>query len=388
MTITGSYNGTQTATLTINPPVLMTLSLAPATVIGGSSSTGAVTLSNPAPAGGAIVGLSTDYSVGLEGVVSPSGLPADGSIDWLSLGPTLTPIASGTTVPVAGLPGTTMTFSTANGLSQMTAIQCPGDGCVWYGNFTPGTTILWTGGAYEGESWVGNVPLILTFSSPQRGVGFQIMPDLFGSFTATLCAYDAADTLLGCVPFAGSADETNTDGSAIFAGLYGDAQQISKVTVHAGGSPTAQGVAIGSVVVANAQRQMVPLSVLVPEGATTATFPVSTTAVSSSMTVNIAGSYNGIQTAALTINPAVLTAISLDPASLVGGETSTGTATLNGPAPAGGAVVALSSDSPIVPGIELVTSFDDLPLDGSVDWAVLGASLTPVPSGTSVPIAG
>src|SRR5207253_2276380 len=53
LTISGVYGGvTQTASLTILPPVLTSLTLSPSSVTGGNSSTGTVTLSGPAPSGG------------------------------------------------------------------------------------------------------------------------------------------------------------------------------------------------------------------------------------------------------------------------------------------------------------------------------------------------
>ena len=48
----------------------------------------------------------------------------------------------------------------------------------------------------------------------------------------------------------------------------------------------------------------------------------------------------------LTVNPPVLALVTLNPSSVVGGISSSGTMTLTGPAPAGGISVALSSDNP------------------------------------------
>jgi hypothetical protein len=90
-----------------------------------------------------------------------------------------------------------------------------------------------------------------------------------------------------------------------------------------------------------------PASVTVAAGATSATFSLGTSAVADSTAVTITASYGGAtRTATLTVLPAVLTSLTLNPTSVVGGlETSTGTVTLNGPAPAGGAQVALSSNN-------------------------------------------
>ena len=91
-----------------------------------------------------------------------------------------------------------------------------------------------------------------------------------------------------------------------------------------------------------------PASVTVAAGATSATFSVATGAVAVSTPVTISASYGGAtQTASLTVLPAVLSSLSLNPSSVMGGPLgkSTGTVTLNGAAAAGGAVVALSSNS-------------------------------------------
>jgi Domain of unknown function (DUF4082)/Putative Ig domain/Bacterial Ig domain len=90
-------------------------------------------------------------------------------------------------------------------------------------------------------------------------------------------------------------------------------------------------------------------SVIVPAGATSATFTVSTSVVAMVTPVAISASYGGVtQTATLTVTPPPLPTVSsvtLNPTSVIGGTSSTGTVTLSGPAPAGGAQVALSSNN-------------------------------------------
>jgi hypothetical protein len=91
----------------------------------------------------------------------------------------------------------------------------------------------------------------------------------------------------------------------------------------------------------------VPASVTVPAGATSASFSIGTSAVADNTAVTISASYGGAtRSATLTVLHAVLSSLSLSPTSVVGGlQSSTGTVRLNGPAPAGGAQVALSSSS-------------------------------------------
>jgi hypothetical protein len=93
----------------------------------------------------------------------------------------------------------------------------------------------------------------------------------------------------------------------------------------------------------------IPSNVTVPAGATSASFNVSTGAVATATPVAISASYGGgTQTASLTVLPAILLSLTLNPATVTGGNPSTGTVTLNGPAPGGGAVVSLSSSDPSV----------------------------------------
>ena len=95
----------------------------------------------------------------------------------------------------------------------------------------------------------------------------------------------------------------------------------------------------------------VPSSVTVAAGATSVTFTISTSAVGSSTTVTISAAYGGAtRSASLTVTPApppptTISSLTLDPANVIGGQSSTGTVTLTGPAPAGGAQVFLSSSN-------------------------------------------
>ena len=61
--ISVTYHGTLSITLTVDPPALSAPSLAPASVIGGSPSTGTVTLTGPAPKGGTVATLTYGSSV-------------------------------------------------------------------------------------------------------------------------------------------------------------------------------------------------------------------------------------------------------------------------------------------------------------------------------------
>jgi hypothetical protein len=91
-------------------------------------------------------------------------------------------------------------------------------------------------------------------------------------------------------------------------------------------------------------------SITIPAGSTTATFTVTTSPVSADTTSTITGTYNGVsKQAVLTVTAAAVVAnlamISLNPTTVQGGANSTGRATLDNPAPATGAMVALTSSN-------------------------------------------
>src|SRR5207245_7602319 len=84
VSMSASYvGGTQTATLTVIPPIVSSLALSPANVTGGSPSAGTVTLNGPAPAGGAQVTLSSNNpaaGVPASVTVAPGGTSAGFSV--------------------------------------------------------------------------------------------------------------------------------------------------------------------------------------------------------------------------------------------------------------------------------------------------------------------
>jgi hypothetical protein len=94
---------------------------------------------------------------------------------------------------------------------------------------------------------------------------------------------------------------------------------------------------------------IVPASVTVLAGATSANFSVTSNTVTVVSAGNISASYNGVsKSTTFTVNPqptATLSSLVLKPTSVRSGDSSSGTVTLTAPAPAGGLIVNLSSTS-------------------------------------------
>jgi trimeric autotransporter adhesin len=99
---------------------------------------------------------------------------------------------------------------------------------------------------------------------------------------------------------------------------------------------------------ANVNVATVPVSVLVSAGTTSKTFTVTSKPVASTAMVGITATYSGAsKTAVLTVDPPVLSGLTLSPATIAGGcQGSTGKVTLSGKAPIGGLVVPLTNTNP------------------------------------------
>ena len=95
----------------------------------------------------------------------------------------------------------------------------------------------------------------------------------------------------------------------------------------------------------------VPATVTLAPGATSGSFTITTSSVTSSTPVDLTASYAGdIQVVTLTVSPSAaptLSGLTLNPSIVSGGASATGTVTLSGPAPAGGVVIALKSGRPM-----------------------------------------
>jgi hypothetical protein len=240
---------------------LSSLSVSPTSVTGGNSSTGTVTLSGPAPAGGAIVALSSSNT-------TVASVPSSVTV---AAGATTAMFTVSTSV-VAG--STTVAISATYGSATRSAL------------------------------------LTVTPASPP--------PATLSSLSLNPTSVTGGNSSTGTVTLSGPAP--------------------------AGGAQ----VALSS---SNTTVARVPSSVTVAAGATTATFTVSTSAIAASTTVTISAICGGAtRSASLTVTPVpppppTLASLTLNPANVFGGQSSTGTVTLTGPAPAGGAQVLLSSSN-------------------------------------------
>jgi len=114
-----------------------------------------------------------------------------------------------------------------------------------------------------------------------------------------------------------------------------------------GGALVALGSASGAVTV--------PASVAVNQGATSASFAITTSSVTTQTLVTLSATYGGAtRTTTFTVNPAAssaLATLTLNPIGVRSGTSATGTVTLTAPAPAGGVTVTLASSNPALASV-------------------------------------
>ena len=129
--------------------------------------------------------------------------------------------------------------------------------------------------------------------------------------------------------------------SSIVSGLSASGTVSLSATAGTGGAAL-------SLSSSNNLAASVPATVTVPQGSTSAAFTVNAGSVSTAITVTLTASYLGLSaTLGITINPlpGALSGVSVNPTSIVGGQSATGTVSLTEPAGTGGAAVSLSSSN-------------------------------------------
>jgi hypothetical protein len=147
-------------------------------------------------------------------------------------------------------------------------------------------------------------------------------------------------------------------GAAVLASVGANPGQVvggngstGTVTLTSGAPASGASVALSS----PSSAVSVPGSVTVGQGATSANFAITTKAVGAQTLTSISATYAGVtQTTTFTVSPpapAALVSLGVNPASVAGGTSATGTVTLSAPAPPGGARVTLKSSKSTVASV-------------------------------------
>jgi len=347
----------QFSAIGVNPPpvgpAVSAVSLNPASVTGGKSSTGTVTLSAPAPAAGAVVTLSSNSAA----ASVPSSVTVAAGASSANFSISTSSVTASTLVSIAGAYG---------GVTQAATLTVnpPAPAAP--------TLVSPAGGATPLQ------PVAFDWSDVAGAVSYEIQIDDTSTIAAPFIAdqfVTVSQTAIGGLPAKRLWWRVRAQNSAGVFGPFSATRSFTPQATAAAPALSALSVSPSSVVgptsatgtatlsaaapsggavvtlaSSNAAVAALPTSVTVPAGATSASFTVTTVAVSASTSVILSGAYGGAsRTSTLAVTPvpppASLSALTLNPASVTGGGTSQGTVTLTSAAPTGGAVVSLASNS-------------------------------------------
>ncbi|MDO8585279.1 MAG: hypothetical protein Q7R85_04160 [bacterium] len=298
----------QAAVLTINPTPILTvsaLSISPATVTGGDSAIGTVTLSGPAPTSNKVVRLSASPS---DSLIIPGNVVVKASETSATFDIKTKKVTSAASAII------TATLDSSQKTASLTINSAPA--------VCAGTCVRSDQPGPSGMMGQG------TDSCPSAKTG-SYRCRLFSTcyyYTPQVCYVPIPIPLILNVSPASVINNTSAVGTVILgypAPAGGQVVQLS----------------------ANTSAVTVPTNATVPAGATMGTFEIKTNTVSSIARATIEatlGNYRG--SATLTVEPTPpppIFAFTVSPNSLVNGGSAVGTVTLSNPAPAGGQVAQL-----------------------------------------------
>ncbi len=356
--IVATRSSMKTLPLEVLPPAsLSDLSFNPNPAIGTFGSTGTVTLGGPAPAGGKVVSL-TSSDTRWATVPASVTVPAGATSANFAVGTASDPTQGQFSIIRA----------TADGLTRQTTLNVnpppPGPGL---SSLSLNPTSVSGGTSSTGTVTVSSnvsaccVGVILSSSDPSvasvpdsvfvpvgsSSVQFPITTTAPGvSTSVTITATRGGVTRTSVLTVNPSGPVTLSAVSLNPTSVTGGNPSTGTVTLS--GAAPAGGTAV-TLSSSNTAAANVPASVTIPAGSISVTFTTTTTSVTASTLVTITAAQGGTtRTAALTVIPVVpvtLSAVSLNPTSVTGGNPSTGTVTLSGAAPAGGTAVTLSSSN-------------------------------------------
>jgi hypothetical protein len=348
-TISAAYHGlTQSAALAVTTtPGVSSVSVSPSLLEGGGSATGYVYLNTTAPTGGAVVVLSSSGAA----ATVPASVTVSAGLSSASFSISTTSVTAQTTVTIsATYPAALTATTTLTVLPSPTPLSLTLAPTSVTGGTPATATVLLSGPAPAGganvaltSSYVAVATVPATINIPEGATSgtFTIttLPQTYSTSTSISAAYHGltrSATLT--VTLAATLSSVSVSPSILQGGGSATGYVYLNTTAPSGGAVVLLSSSSGA---AN-----VPASITVTTGLSSASFPIATTSVTALTTVTISATYPSttIKTTTLTVAPSPTPlSVTLAPSTVTGGNSSTGTVLLSGPAPAGGSVVTLAS---------------------------------------------
>lgn len=345
VTLTASNGGViYKATLTVLPNTVSGLSVSPTSVTGGSTSTGTITLSGPAGTGGVTVKLASNSSSAT--LPTSVTIPAGSSTGAFTI--STTAVSNSISVTITGSQGGNAATATLTVLPAVISSVSVTPNSVGGGSSAAGTVTLSGPAGPSGvvvslssSNAAATVPTSLTVAAGANSATFSVETTAVGlattvTLTAAQSGVQQATTLTVKPASLASVSVTPTS-------VMGGTAAVGTVTLT--GTAPAGGDVVN--LASNSASVIVPASVMVPSGATSATFSASTVGVTTTTVATITATQGGsTASTTLTVLTPLLAGISVTPNSVVGGNASVLAAILSRAAPTGGAVVSLASGQP------------------------------------------
>lgn len=338
-----SGRGTNTCVVWVLTGTLSQISVSPNPITGGVSAAGRATFTMPAPVRGYSVALSGTSTAGTvpTSVVVPAGSLSGkfniatsvvAAVTNDSLTATTGSVSKTTTFQVNPPPISNLSLSSAsvygglNGTGTITlAVPAPSGGCtVSLASTSSDATVPSTVSVPSGKTSA-------TFTVTTMAVPSSTLVNIRATLGPT-----SSTTILTIIPPAVSS--VSVPNSSILGGT-----SYTGLVVLT--SPAATG-GVSVNLVSNSAAVVVPSSITVSAKMTAASFLVAAKPVSAQTAVKVTAQINGNpQTVSFVVVPPAITAITASPAQFPGGDATSVTVTLNGPAPGGGMTVILGGTS-------------------------------------------
>jgi len=352
VTLTASSGSTSVIQgLTVLPPPVVRVSFIPATVIGGSTSTGTVTVNLTAPGGGVFVSLSSSDPT----VVVPAGVTVPAGSTSASFTATTTAVAAQTTATVSASSGASLNISASLTVVPPSIVALTlSPGAVTGGTGSLGMVIL-SGPAPAGGSTISvvssdttlaTVPATFVIAAGQSSGTFNVstLPTASGgNVNITASAAGSAAMMAGLTVNPPVLTRVTISPSNVASG-----QMVTGTVVLSGPAP-AGGLTVG-LMSSNASLFPVPASAVVAAGATSQNFMVTAGSVgtATSVTVTATSGISVVTTNVTIVVSDTISSVSVSPTTVTGGTSSTVTVTLSQPAPSGGITIGVGSSDPTV----------------------------------------
>ena len=353
-TITASLNGGASSSTLLLLPLLAGLDIEPASVVGGNSATGKISVTQAAPVGGLTI-----YLASSPGASVPASVTVPASQTSVSFGIVTVGLSKATTSTItATLDGVSVTGQLSIAPATLNSLSISPN-TVTGGHATSGTLTLNGASPSDGiavaitSSIAGVVvPASVTIPSGAFLAQFNISTvgvskPISSNITAT-CAVGFQSQTLNILPDS-LQDLTVTQNSVV-----GGSKSKVGFTVTLSGPALAPG-AVVELKSSNSKVLVVPASIRIPKGAVSGTFAISHKIVASEESVAVTASFQGsAKSVTLTVRPFSILSLTFAPWSVAGGVGTKGTVQLDAvPGTGSGPVkvnLASSSNSLKIPG--------------------------------------